>query len=262
MSQQIFSQDDQVVVKTIANVPEAWMMFDSILIGGYWATVQPNQGYFQAYGTFALNSEFSFFNVRNRSHGIPYNNQDARDQLPFVFHIYGIGVAWFSPSTSAYLNQNPPLGEETICNKFWQCEVPKHTSVTLRTNQDERLLTNALMVPPGYGPVGGGVAVGDMQTTHTVPNMHHTAFNVGESMLVNMWGFPKPLQIPRTANISVILRISTYAQNMLQQFTGPLSQIMKSVANDGTNFNAPGTAGIQVFLRGKREVQQRGQYHA
>ena len=263
MSQQVFAQDPgQGVSKEFLNVPEVWQLWDTILIGLKVNTLTPRDGYFNSYALFGAQSEFSFFNVRNRAHGLPYNNQDSRDQLPYVFHIYSMGVAWFSASTSTYGGANPPLGEDTVSNKFWMTEIPKHVSVILRTNQDERLATTALMVPPGYGPVGGGVASGDMQAARTNPNMHHTAFNVGESMLINTWGFPKPLQIPRTANLSVVLRINTYCQSMLQQFPGPRVQPLKAVANDGTNYGAYATSGIQVFLKGKREVQQRGQYHA
>lgn len=261
MSQQVFSEANEAVAKPFANVPEAWALYDTILIGGYYASVQPNQGYFQAYATLGQNAEISFFNVRNRSHGLPYNNQDTRDQLPYVMHIYQLGVAWFAPSTVCFNDTVTPSGAETIVNALWQTEVPKHVSVSLKTNQDERLLANALMTPPGYGPVGGGVAQGDMETAHSYPNVHHTANTMGSSLLVNTWGFQKPLAIPRTANISVTLRFSTYAQNLLQNFTGPLGQTMRSSANDGTYVNAPGCSGIQVFLKGKRSVQQRGQYH-
>lgn len=264
MSQQVFSGDDAArVPEKYMNVPEAWQLYDTVLIGNSISSISPNNGYFTSYATLGLQSELSFFNTRNRSHGLPYNNQDAVSVLPYVFYIYSIGVAFFSPSTSCYITDgDPPLDEETIPNRFWQVEVPKHISVVLKTNQDERLLTNALMVPPGYGPVGGGIAVGDLETQYTYPNVHHAAFTVGESSLVNTWGFPTPLAIPRTATISVVLRLNAYCQNMLQDFTGPSFQSMRAVANDGSYFPANGCSGIQVFLKGKREVQQRGQYHA
>jgi hypothetical protein len=264
MSQQVFSGDEAAnsPVKFM-NVPEAWQLYDTVLIGGSFSAVTPNTGYFQGYATVGLQSEIAFFNVRNRAHGMPYNNQDAIGVLPYVFYIYSIGVAFFSPSTSAYtVSVNPPLGEETLVNRLWQTEIPKHISVVLKTNQDERLLTNALMVPPGYGPVGGGIGVGDLETEYGYPNIHHASYTQGESMLINTWGFPTPLAIPRTANISVVLRLNSYCQNMLQQFTGPSHQPMRAVANDTTFFAADGCSGIQVFLKGKREVQQRGQYHA
>jgi len=261
MSQQTFSAD-LAPDKPMMNVGEAFQIYDTVLIGGYANTQKPNTGYFLSYALLGANSEVSFFNVRNRSHGIPYNNQDARDQLPYVMHIYSIGVAWFSPSTSCYQTADPPTTEETIPNVFFKTEVPKHTSVILRTNQDERLITTSVMTPPGYGPVGGGIGTGDLDSTRTYPNVYHASITQGESALVNTWGFKKPLQIPRTANLSVVLRFNTYCQNMLQQFTGPFYQPMRDVAADTSLYGARGCAGIQVFLRGKREVQQRGQYHA
>lgn len=263
MSQQTFSVDSQSINKPIANVPEAWEIYDTLLIGGLWNSVTPNTGYVPTYAALGGNSEVSFFNMRNRSHGLPYNNQDSRDHLPYVMHIYSIGVAWFSPSTSCYAAVDPAiLTEETLPNALFKSEIPKHSSVVLRTNQDERLLTNALMTPPGYGPVGGGVASGDLQAVHANPNVYHASVSQGESCLVNRWGFHTPLKIPRTANLSVVIRFSAYAQNLMQQWGGPLLQPMRAVANDGTYYGLWGTAGIQVTIQGVREVQQRGQYHA
>lgn len=260
MTQATFSADSAASGKPFANVSEAWQIYDTVLIGGYYNTVTPNQGYFQGYGL--VSGEVAFFNVRNRSHGVPYNNQDARDQLPYVMHIYAIGVSFFAPSTSCYAGVNPIATEETLSNRLWQLEIPKHASVSLRTNQDERLVTNALMVPSGQGPVGGGVAAGDNQAVNTQPAGHHASFSQGGAILTNCWGFQKPLEIPRTASMSVVVRFSQYAQNLMDQMTGPNSQPMKAVANDTTNHDARGCSGIQVFVRGRREVQQRGQYHA
>jgi len=263
MSQQVFSQEGSSTEKFM-NVGEAWQLYDTELIGGWWSSVTPNTGYFQAYATWGSQSEHYFFNVRNRSSGIPYNNQDARDQLPYVMYIYSIGVAWFSPSTSCYVS-NPagvPTGEESFVNTLWKTEIPRHCSVVLRTNQDERLLTNAMMVPSGYGPVFQGVAAGDPNTTWGNLSLSHHAYTTGQSMLVNTWGFPDPLAIPRTANMSVVIRLNTYCQRLLAQFTGPNIQPMRYVTNDGSYYPSKPAAGVQVFVRGRREVQQRGDYHA
>lgn len=263
MSQQTFSVDQASMNKPIANVEEVWQIYDTVLIGGLWS-LTPNTGYVPTYAALGGNSEISFFNMRNRSHGLPYNNQDNRDHLAYVMHIYSVGVAFFAPSTSCYqtVDAQTLTTEETSPNCLFKSEIPKHTSVILRTNQDERLLTNSLMAPPGYGPVGGGVAAGDLEAVHSNPNVYHASVSQGESYLVNRWGFHKPLQIPRTANLSVIIRFSAYAQNLMQQWGGPMMQPMRAVANDGDYYGLWGTSGIQVSVQGKREVQQRGQYHA
>lgn len=265
MSQSVFSDSSPTpdMAKPIMNVGEAWQIYDTILIGGLYNVFKPNQGYFLNYVALGNVPEVSFFNVRNRSYGIPYNNQDTRDQLPYVMHIYQIGASFIGPSTSCYEDYTPAiLTEYCLQNAFFTSELPKHCSLSFRTNQDERLLSNVTLVPPGYGPVGGGLATGDLQSVHNNPNVGHHSTTMGESILTNTWGFHKPLAIPRTANISVTIRFSVYAQTMLQRMFGPGFQPMRDNAHDGTYYGAYATSMIQVFLRGKREVQQRGQYHA
>lgn len=262
MSQKVFSATEQAVVqKSFANVAEHWVLYDTVLVGGYVSSMQYNTGWFATWAAMAGVNQIPFFNVRNRSHGLPYNNQDTRDQLPYVFKIYSLGVSFYAPSTTTYEATAPILGAQTTANSLFEVELPKHLSIKLRTNQDERLIANSLMTPPGYGPVVSGVAQGDYETAYTVPNVAHTSFTQGTPVFTNHWGFPKPLEIPRTANLSVILQLNQYAQHMLTVMPGPYSQPMTNVAASGY-YNTPSCAGIQVTLGGVREVQQRGQYHA
>jgi hypothetical protein len=262
MSQQIFAQDSETVQRQAMNVAENWKLYDTVLIGTYKSSMDFNTGWFTTFLAMGLANVIPFFNVRNRTHGLPYNNQDVRDQLPYVFEIYSIGVTFFAPSTVTYYSVAPILAPQTTSNHLWEIELPKHASLTLKTNQDERLLINTLMTPAGYGPVTGGVGQGDPEVAWTYPNVSQGSFTQGTPMFTNTWGFPKPLKIPRTANLSVEIRFSEYARQLLQAMPGPYYQPMQYVANDGSFIAASGCAGIQVALQGKRSVQQRAQYHA
>ena len=266
MSQKIFSQDADSVAKQFTNVAENWVLYDTILIGTYASSLGYNNGYFQNWAALAAASEVSFFNVRNRAHGLPYNNQDTRDQLPFVLEIYSIGISFWAPSTTTYGTTvtTTPTGSSTISNMIFESEIPKHCSLVLKTNQDERLITNSCMAPPGYGPVVSGLAQGDTDTAagFDYPSLHHGSQNQGEAHLTNKWGFPVPLKIPRTASLSVVLRLGAYAQYLLGTMVGPLLQPLRAVANDTSYYAASGQCGIQVTIGGRRQVQQRGQYHA
>lgn len=262
MSQQIFAQDSATVQKQYTNVAENWKLYDTVLIGGYVANMDFNTGWFQGWGQLQAVTEIPFFNVRNRNHGLPYNNQDTIGQLPYVFEIYSIGVTFFAPSTATYGSAAPPLGAQSTVNHIWEIEAPKHASLVLKTNQDERLVLNTLMAPSGYGPVTGGVAQGDPESFWTYPNIHAASFTQGVPSFTNTWGFPQPLQIPRTANLSAVIKFSEYWKDVMADMIGPYYQPMRAFANDGSYFAAYSCAGIQVALQGKRSVQQRGQYHA
>lgn len=260
MSQKIFGQDD--VQKPFVNVGENWKLYDTVLITKYLDQFDYNVGWFDNYANFAGVTNIPFFNVRNRNHGLAYNNQDTRDQLPYVFRIYSVGAVFFAPATSTYNDAAPILAPQTTSNHLFEIELPKHCSLTLKTNQDERLKIPVLYAPGGYGVVSGGLAQGDPEVAYTYPNITHASFSQGEPIFGNTWGFPKPLEIPRTANLSVVLEFNEYARQMLQSFVDSLIQPMRDVANDGSFYAAPGCAGVQITLQGQRLVQQRGQYHA
>lgn len=262
MSQRIFAQDQDTVRKQYTNVGENWKLYDTVLIGLKADQLDFSTGYFTSYAAVGAANTIPFFNVRNRSSGLAYNNQDVRDQLPYVFKIYSIGVTFWAPATSTYFNVSPIIAPQNMANNLFEIEVPKHMSVTLKTQQDQRIKLNPLMTPPGYGVVSGGIAQGDVETQYTYPNIMHSSFSQGVASLTNAWGFPKPLEIPRLANLSVVLELSEYARNLLLAMPGPRYQPMRAVAGDGTFMEAEGSAGIQVTLGGQRFVQQRGQYHA
>ena len=185
--------------------------------------------------------------------------------MPYVMKIYGIGVSFFGPSTATYENVGDvPTGAQRTALDLFESELPKHMSLTLQTNQDERLKICSLLTPPGYGMMVSGVASGDSEggiATISSPAMAKVGWTQGVPELTNKWGFRKPLEVPRRANLSVRLDISEYGRNMLAAMPGPFSQIFQDKDGSGFVFKE-GMCGIQVAIGGIREVQQRGQYHA
>lgn len=265
---QLTSKRDKLNVsgaKAFENVPENWVLYDTVLIGLYAAQMNFNDGYFPSYLTLGQATDVPFFNVRNRNHGLPYNNQDTRDQLPWVFKIFTIGVSFFSPTTPLWRDgAGAPTGAQNSEQHIFETELPKHCSLTLQTNQDERLKINSLMAPPGYGIVSGGVGQGErqIQSNNTYPDVAKWGFTQGVPELTNKWGFTNPLEVPRRANLSVRIQINEYGRELLQALPGPFNQAFRQVGSPSQWFFHPGFCGIQVTLGGQRQVQQRGQYHA
>lgn len=264
MSQQIFSADEVAAVRASRepmNVAENWTLFDTVLIGVDVSRLDYHTGWFQNFAALGAAATIPFFNVRNKNH-YPYNNQDVRDQMPYAFEIYSLGVSIWAPSSTTYYAVSPVIGAQTTSNHLFETEFPKHCSLILQTNQDERVKLVTLMAPSGYGVVSGGVGQGDCETAWTCPPISLASFTQGVPTFTNHWGFVNPLRVPRTTNLSVVLRPSEYMRAMLTALPGPLYQPMRSVANDGTWAECAGYAGIQVTLGGRRLVQQRGEEHA
>jgi hypothetical protein len=256
---------DVAAQKGFKNVAENWVLYDTVLIGGYTSSMQFNVGYFATFGALGAQTQIPFFNVRNRNHGLAYNNQDTRDQLAWGFRIFTIGVSFFAPQTVLYRDAGGnPVGPQMTEQALFETELPKHCSLTLQTNQDERLKINSLMTPPGFGIVGGGVAQGDPESTDalrgTVPNVSKGGMGQGVPELTNKWGYRNPIDVPRRANLSVTISMNEYARQMLTAMPGPWNQVFWNTTPQ--HVFKYGMCGIQVVLGGQRLIQQRGQYHA
>jgi hypothetical protein len=265
MSQKILASPNgaAAVQKDFENVNESWVLYDTVLVSGLVNSLQQHDGYFPSFGIMANTTSIPFFNVRNRNHGLAYNNQDTRDQLPYVMKIYSVGVSFFSPSTVLYRdNAGAPLGAQRTELDLFETELPKHMSLTLTTNQDDRLKIGALLTPPGYGMMVSGVSQGDIESVSSYPGVTKASWCQGMPELTNKWGFRKPLEIPRRANLSVRLDISEYGRNLLDAMPGPFFQFFQNSDSSGAYVFKWGMCGIQVTIGGIREVQQRGQYHA
>lgn len=268
MSQKLSGADVIEVGATrgFENVGENWNYYDTVLVGAYANNMQFHDGWFSTFAAVGGAVNLPFFNVRNRNHGLAYNNQDTRDQTAFAYRIFTIGVSFFAPSCPLYQTAvGGPVGPEVTQTQLWELELPKHASLTLQVQQDERLAIASLMTPPGYGAIGGGVSQGDPEAAWTgaPPNTSLWNFTQGTPELTNKWGFRNPIEVPRRANISVNIQFSEYGRNLLQDLAGPNSYSFWSGGSlPGNWLYKPAFFGIQVSLGGQRLVQQRGQYHA
>lgn len=245
---------------TFKNIAEVWTLYDSVLVTEYNINQSIQQpGWFTTFAEAGAAQNFSFFNVRNRQAGLSFNNQDTRDALAFPLVIYGMGVQFFSPAMKSLML---PGGVDTIeqhVSHLWEVELPRHVSVELQIQQDIKVETTSLMVPPGYGPVGGAVGNGVFNDfTGPCPAFQTQINSQSNTHINNRYKFPKPIQVPRRANVSAVLRLSEYASQLLQTF--PQGQ---RVFQSSSGIDQQGAVfGICVSLTGQRQVQQRGQYHA
>lgn len=264
MAQKIAKRGVGISNKPTANVAEPWNLYDSVLVVNNVAQLSSSEGWFSTYATVGAATEIPFFNIRNRNSGLAYCNQDTRDQLSYAMKIFSVGVQFWAPSTPCYnINVDQPIANSVTPQTIWETEIPKHTSLELQIQQDIRLKINTLMSPAGVGIVGGGVAQGNSEGyTPAYPNQVKHNHTQGVSILTNKWGFPKPLNVPRRANLAVRLRISEYGRNLLQGMLGPTRNCFRSLTNDGSYFFPNASAGIRVYVGGMRMIQQRGQLHA
>lgn len=251
------------------NVKESAILYDTILIGAPVHT-QTDLGWFGTYAGLGAVTELNFFNVRNRSVGLPYCNLQTRDQTPFGFRLNSIGVTFFSNSLTVMNDWAEEEGTITYntedkAGAIFTCDLPQHASVTLNVNQDERYKSNCMFTPPGYGPVTGGIGRGSASgvSDFAADGAIDTQFSgstQGVARLKNRWKFPMSIDIPMRASISVKIRFEEWARQLLQTMPGPESWVG---LDSETAANTYGTiAGIQVSLMGERLVQQRGEYHA
>lgn len=266
MAQKIQKRVGPAVSKPTENVAENWVIYDTVLVRNGAANLSGSDGWFNSYGAVGAANEIPFFNIRNRNSGLAYCNLDTRDQMAYAMKIFSIGVQFFAPSVALYgINISVPVGAQITPQAIWETVIPYHTSMELQIQQDVRLKTNTLMAPAGVGAVGGGVAQGNTEGyTPAYPNQTKTNHTQGVSVLTNKWGFPKPLEVPRRANLAVRLRISEYGRQLLQGMPplGPGRYAFKDIANDNSWFFPYGACGIRVFIGGMRLIQQRGQLHA
>lgn len=251
------------------NVREQWFMYDTIGVSPFVNTLaHPITGWYSTFSDFSQADNISFFDSRNKSLGLAYNNQESRDQLPYALRVETVSVGFFAPSIGTQagsLGPNDYRGRVDTMSAFWDNELPQHTSCIFRVNQDERLKINCAMMNAGYGPVGSAHGQGDISLSGGVGSSVH-ASGMGISYLKYRWDFPTTIGIPRRATLVVQLQIVEWARAVLSSFWGPGYMAFHDFVPGGVpNYPTvykPSMFMIQVLLTGKREVQQRGQYHA
>lgn len=295
------------------NVREQIILTDTILISK-WVGRMSNRptGWYTSFNELGRAGVLNFVNVRNRSipGGVAYNNQDARDQLPFPMRVNTIGVKFFAPAAASLFTACRNMGSTTVDREpypdsefddppytqlinreelhcaVWEADVPNNCSFLLRTNQDIRLKSQIAMLGSGYGAVGGGWGWGSPGDLYMAaynatptPSISHDptppttgayASNLetiqhGEADLRKRFPFPIALELPKRANLSIEIKLSPYAREMLQAMTGPYWMHAPRIFGSETGLVSISKAamfGVHVTIQAERLVQQRADYHA
>jgi len=240
------------------NVGENWMLYDSVIVSGYvgTSTQQNPGGWFQTITDFSGANSHSFFNVRNRNVGLAYNNQDTRDQTAFAIELQSIGMEFYAPSFSLF------TGGGTLENElqhWWVRDLPNHCALVFSVNQDDRTKLVPPMLPSGTGPFGG--VIGNGVNASTANDVTYCNVSAGwPDSHKRQFQYPTQMGIPRRAAIRARLEVSQYARDVMAQAWDIAGTQYYSVNFGGTVKSA--AFGIRVILKGKRLVQQRGEYHA
>jgi hypothetical protein len=251
------------------NVKEKWYLYDTIAVSPYVATLaHPIPGWYETFNDIAAADDLTFFNSRNKSIGLAYNNQESRDQIPYALEAESISVGFFAPATSSQvgtLDQETYRGRVDTISSYWENELPQHTSMIFRVNQDERLKTTCAMVAPGYGPVGHSMGQGNTSNNNGSCTSV-TAGGFGRSHLKYRWEFPTKIGIPRRATVAVTLRFVEWVRYNMAKLWGPGNiQLRNYVPGDPPSTETvykPTMFFIQCLITGTRQVQQRAEYHA
>jgi hypothetical protein len=251
------------------NARETWKPYDTVIVGASLGAT----GGVRWYPSFASIGEAEyvpFFNQRNRSAaGLWATNMDAKESMPFVYHIYNIGVQFSAPCTYPVLEYSDD-GEENrvgptldLATHVWLqwAELLKHTSVILKVSQDDKLVANALALPAGYGTFGI-INVDAEATMDGVESGAVQTMGNGIAQLDNVFGFPIPVAVPRNCIFEVQVKFSKYARELLKRMEGP-GKVMINTAPASvftlSDATVDGMCMIEVTLNGRRAVQLRNQ---
>lgn len=248
------------------NVAETFPLFDTIAVTPDLPNfaVRP-AGWFQTFAAAGNAIDWQFFNQRNiASAGAEYTNLETRDQVAWAFVAKELMVHFFAPS--AVFQREIDGATEAwngIFSAIWEADIPKHMGIELWVNQDAKLRINAMMPGSGGGPVVGGygslgVETGIVSPAGTLPWSIHGG-GQGNALVKSCYVFPKPIEIPVKAAISVKLIPSEYVRQLLMAIPGPTTF---PIAGDLGYIYAPCFYGVRVTLKGTRFVQQRGEAHA
>jgi hypothetical protein len=231
------------------NVRESWILYDTVRIREDIGD-EPNSqqlGY-PSFVALQAAQEVPFLNIRNSSiAGQQYCNLDKTDSLAWAFSAESIGVEFFYPTP---YNSQIAVSADAAAKMF--CEVlPAHTVLIFSIRQDDRLIIRPAMCPPGYGFYGN--------TSYLSSFNHQFAMigSMGTPHMSNRFQWTgEALEIPRDTPIKARLIFSPYGKRILAAL--PLNPVD---FNEGPAGEMENEAQIVVTIRGKREVQQRGEYH-
>lgn len=269
------------------NVAEAWPIYDTLVVcPEFFGTEDQNRGWFTSFPAFSAQDRHSFFNIRTEATaGLAYCNKQQTDSMDFAYEIYSIGCAFIAPGVRTLgpgpRGDNNVSVMNTMFAHWWETVLPRHCSVELKVQQDIIMEMPAMALPPGYGPTGSGAAFAHDDCVRGIPNgggidqedywpLMNFAVTQGTPTLKNRWPLVnkkdpgKPIGVPRTGQVEVVLRISEWGRWNLERMGLNPHYIFTGVGGEsGPSRNQfPARFMIQVSLMGKRLVQQRANYFA
>lgn len=259
------------IMKDKVNVAETWTLHDTILVcNTFYGAEQNINTWFNSFTAFSRPERHFFFKNRTKgTAGLTYSNRNNADTMDFAFVAFTWGISFFGPSVAIQGTPTAPDGLagdvaeiDPYSTVYWQSELPNHSAIQLKIQQDVVAELPCSQCMPGYGPAGGGGAAFDLASpvfNASTPIMNNV-ITQGQPFGTNRWRFPSPLGIPRTASIEGILDMSQYARDALGNMDGPFDIAFQSQAGGPAYTFFPGRFGVQVALHGVRMVQQRGQY--
>ena len=231
------------------NVRESWPIYDTVLIGLSDNESAKYPGGFTSFAAMAAQDEIPFLNIRNSSEvGLSYTNISSKDKTPWPFYLDSFGIRFIYPDPNE--NASSEHNGVVAASKIFMHEVLDHCYFQFWIREDVRLTIKPAMMQAGFGPQGF-IAGNSTQNswfasliTNGQPNMGNRWRNVGYTM-----------NIPRDTPIKGVLRFSEYGKALLRQ----LNTVAGFDFAEEDSFQA--LARIELTLFGKRDVQQRGEYH-
>jgi hypothetical protein len=256
------------------NVLSNYSLYDTIgVTSGLSDLGKQPSGWFSSFAQMGNAGDLHLFDVRNRSDAtLPYNNQDARDLMPYGFRLRYLSVSFVAPAVASELLQATAAASQAawstysfLSNPIWQAEMPQHCGIELKINTDIHLKTTCAMCGSAAGLTGGGFGGMMLRPSAVLPGMRYaanlTAFSNGTPELENCWAFSSEIMIPTKAAVSVIVKPSEWARQLLRSMQGPGAYpIRKEGSVDYGMHNVVYL--LRVGLHGVRQLQQRGEYHA
>ncbi len=223
------------------NVIETWQIYDTVRIGTH---INNSLQGFQSLSAMADAEDVPFLNVRNSSEaGLTYTNIASKDKVPWAFWLESIGMRFVYPDPN--LNASSEHSAVRAASKIFAQYLPEHAYFQFSIREDIIITVKPHMMPAGFGPTG--VVNGDQTAFQSV-------MTSGQPWMKNRWIFTgKPIPIPRDTPIKGVLKFSDFGKKMLREMG-------EVAALDFTN-SFSNEAFIELTLRGKRGVQQRGEYH-
>jgi hypothetical protein len=231
------------------NVRESWPIYDTVLIGLTEQQAAKYPGGFTTFAAMSAQDEIPFLNIRNSSEaGLAYTNISSKDKTPWPYYLDSFGMRFIYPSPNA--NASSEHSAEVQASKIFEGEILDHCYFQFTIREDVVLTIKPAMMPAGFGPTGFMIGNSTQNSifsdnmTNGNPDMRNRWRNVGASLM-----------IPRDTPIKGSLRFSEYGKMLLQT--------LNAVAGYDFAEEEPvqALARIELTLFGKRDVQQRGEWH-